>query len=78
MGKIIKSTTKLGHVIGVKNNKLLCEELDSDYNFMFEGGKRKVFSCDPDKARQIGYMDLNMLTAKRMEVSGILTNCQAI
>jgi hypothetical protein len=69
MGKIIKTQSeKIGHVIGVKNNSLLCEELDHDHNFLFEGGKRRVFACSPGSAKQIGYMDINNEILKRFAV----------
>lgn len=76
MGKIIKVkgliSTKIGHVIGAKGNKILCEEMDNDFNFICEdvtikgsltghevtiAGNRKVFACDPSKSEQIGYLD---------------------
>jgi hypothetical protein len=55
---IIVPQYKLGHIIGFKDGKILCEELDCDHNFIVNNGIRKVFACSPEKAKQIGYLDL--------------------
>jgi hypothetical protein len=65
MGKIImyKSlvSNRFGHVIGKRHTqlgeKILCEELDSNFDFIIEDGKRKVFMCSPKNVEQVGYLD---------------------
>ncbi len=70
MGKIIQTHTskKIGHVIGAKDKLLLCEELDSNLDFLFENGNRKVFACSPLSVKQIGYMDINNEILKKLTV----------
>lgn len=79
MGKIIQATitalscnnvpyafkTKIGHVIGIRDKKILCEELDSNYDFVIENGKKKVFACNPESVEQIGYLTPEEIMLKR-------------
>jgi hypothetical protein len=67
----LSKQTKIGHVIGAKNNLLLCEELDSNYDFVFNDTQRlqrKVFACHPYNIVQVGYLNVNEEILKKLTV----------